>query len=154
VTKIAGSGSESGSGSMRESHWSADLDPDPHQNIMDPEHCVKPHVCFCKVCQLVCWGRVPQVAGLLRHSGGICNTTPRTQVFRSRCLKKGLSHEMRLEFCWHVCGTVEREEDMNWTAIIGFPRYDLKTCPISHCINYLSACQIVLSSLILTLNTT
>jgi hypothetical protein len=36
MTKIAGSGSESGSISQR--HGSADPDPDPHQNVMDPEH--------------------------------------------------------------------------------------------------------------------
>jgi hypothetical protein len=37
MTKIAGSGSEYGSISQR--HGSAD--PDPHQNAMDPEHCLK-----------------------------------------------------------------------------------------------------------------
>ncbi len=37
MTKIAGSGSESGSGSIIQRHGSAD--PDPHQNVMDPEHC-------------------------------------------------------------------------------------------------------------------
>ncbi len=37
MTKIAGSGSESGSGSTRQRHGSAD--PDPPQNFMDPEHC-------------------------------------------------------------------------------------------------------------------
>jgi hypothetical protein len=36
MTKIAGSGSASGSISQR--HGSAD--PDPHQNVMDPEHCI------------------------------------------------------------------------------------------------------------------
>jgi hypothetical protein len=36
MTKIAGSGSESGSISQR--HGSAD--PDSHQNVMDPEHCL------------------------------------------------------------------------------------------------------------------
>jgi hypothetical protein len=36
MTKIAGSGSESGSISQR--HGTADPDPDPHQNVMDPEH--------------------------------------------------------------------------------------------------------------------
>jgi hypothetical protein len=35
MTKIAGSESESGSISQR--HGSAD--PDPHQNVMDPQHC-------------------------------------------------------------------------------------------------------------------
>jgi hypothetical protein len=35
--KIAGSGSESGSISQR--HGSANTDPDPHQNVMDPQHC-------------------------------------------------------------------------------------------------------------------
>jgi hypothetical protein len=37
MTKIAGS--ESGSISQR--HGSADPDPDPHQNVMDPQHCYK-----------------------------------------------------------------------------------------------------------------
>jgi len=27
-----------GSGSIRQRHGSADPDPDPHQNVMDPEH--------------------------------------------------------------------------------------------------------------------
>jgi hypothetical protein len=39
VTKIAGSGSEFGSGSINQKHGSEDLDPDPPQNVMDPEHC-------------------------------------------------------------------------------------------------------------------
>jgi hypothetical protein len=34
MTKIAGTGSESGPIS-----GSADPDPDPHQNVMDPQHC-------------------------------------------------------------------------------------------------------------------
>ncbi len=33
--KIAGSGSRS----ISQMHGSADPDPDPHQNVMDPEHC-------------------------------------------------------------------------------------------------------------------
>jgi hypothetical protein len=37
MTKIAGPGSESGSISQK--HGSADPDPDPPQNVMDPEHC-------------------------------------------------------------------------------------------------------------------
>jgi hypothetical protein len=37
MTKIAGSGSES----INQRHGSADPDPDPHQNVMDPEHCFK-----------------------------------------------------------------------------------------------------------------
>jgi hypothetical protein len=37
MTKIEGSGSESGSISQR--HGSADPDPDPPQNVMDPQHC-------------------------------------------------------------------------------------------------------------------
>jgi hypothetical protein len=40
MTKIAGSGYESGSISQR--HGSADPDQDPHQNVMDPEHWFKP----------------------------------------------------------------------------------------------------------------
>jgi hypothetical protein len=36
MTKIAGSGSKSGSGSISQRHGSAN--PDPHQNVMDPEH--------------------------------------------------------------------------------------------------------------------
>jgi hypothetical protein len=41
MTKIAGSGSDSGtdSGSMSQKHGSEDPDPDPPQNVMDPEHC-------------------------------------------------------------------------------------------------------------------
>jgi hypothetical protein len=39
MTKIAGSGSETGSISQR--HGSTDPDPDPHQNVMDPEHWFK-----------------------------------------------------------------------------------------------------------------
>jgi hypothetical protein len=34
--KIEGSGSEFGSISQK--HGSADPDPDPHQNVMDPQH--------------------------------------------------------------------------------------------------------------------
>jgi hypothetical protein len=37
MTKIAGSGAESGS--IRKRHGSADPDPNPNQNVMDPEHC-------------------------------------------------------------------------------------------------------------------
>ena len=37
MTKKAGSGSKSGSISQR--HGSADLDPDPPQNVLDPQHC-------------------------------------------------------------------------------------------------------------------
>jgi hypothetical protein len=36
MTKIA---SGSGSGSISQRHGSAD--PDPHQNVMDPQHCIK-----------------------------------------------------------------------------------------------------------------
>jgi hypothetical protein len=32
-------GSESGSESISQRHGSADPDPDPHQNVMDPQHC-------------------------------------------------------------------------------------------------------------------
>jgi hypothetical protein len=35
MTKIAGSGS------ISQRHGSADADPDPPQNIMDPQHCSK-----------------------------------------------------------------------------------------------------------------
>jgi hypothetical protein len=35
MTKIAGSGSES----ISQRHGSADQDPDPPQNVMDPQHC-------------------------------------------------------------------------------------------------------------------
>jgi hypothetical protein len=39
MMKIEGSGSASGSesGSIRQRHGSAD--PDPHQNVIDPQHC-------------------------------------------------------------------------------------------------------------------
>jgi hypothetical protein len=36
---ISRSGSESRFGSISQRHGSADPDPDPHQNVMDPEHC-------------------------------------------------------------------------------------------------------------------
>ena len=41
MTKIAGSGTESGSGfiSQTQRHGSADPDPYPPQNVMDPQHC-------------------------------------------------------------------------------------------------------------------
>jgi hypothetical protein len=39
MTKTAGSGSESGSISQR--HGSEDPDPDPPQNVMDPQHWLK-----------------------------------------------------------------------------------------------------------------
>ncbi len=41
MTKIAGSGSASRSGSISQRHGSADSDPDPHQNVMDPQHWTK-----------------------------------------------------------------------------------------------------------------
>ncbi len=37
--RLEGSGSAFGSGSIIQRHGSAD--PDPHQNVMDPEHCKK-----------------------------------------------------------------------------------------------------------------
>jgi hypothetical protein len=39
--KIEGSGSVSGSISQRHGSADQDQDPDPHQNVMDPEHCCK-----------------------------------------------------------------------------------------------------------------
>jgi hypothetical protein len=36
MTKIAGSGS------ISQKHGSEDPDPDPPQNVMDPEHCLEP----------------------------------------------------------------------------------------------------------------
>jgi hypothetical protein len=36
--KIEGSRSASGSGAISQRHGSADPDPDPHQNVMDPQH--------------------------------------------------------------------------------------------------------------------
>jgi hypothetical protein len=39
MAKIARSGPESGSGSISQRHGSADPDPDPQQNVMDPVHC-------------------------------------------------------------------------------------------------------------------
>jgi hypothetical protein len=47
MTKITGSGSESGSRSISQRHGSADPDPgpdpDPHQNVMDPQHTAANH---------------------------------------------------------------------------------------------------------------
>jgi hypothetical protein len=42
--KIEGYRSESGSGSISQMHGSADPDPDPHQNVMDPQHWTEPTV--------------------------------------------------------------------------------------------------------------
>jgi hypothetical protein len=43
MTKIAGygSGSEFRAESISKRHGSGDPDPDPHQNVMDPQHCLK-----------------------------------------------------------------------------------------------------------------
>jgi hypothetical protein len=57
MTKIAGSGSESGSISQR--HGSAD--PDPHQNVMDPEQCFQEY--YLK------WRVLEFFLGLLLHFG-------------------------------------------------------------------------------------
>ncbi len=38
IMKIEGSLSGSESGSISQRHGSADADPDPHQNVMDPQH--------------------------------------------------------------------------------------------------------------------
>jgi hypothetical protein len=38
MTKIAGSRSEPGSRSISQLNGSGDPDPDPHQNVMDPQH--------------------------------------------------------------------------------------------------------------------
>jgi hypothetical protein len=38
MMKIEGSGSGSEFGSISQKHGSADPDPDPHQNGMDPQH--------------------------------------------------------------------------------------------------------------------
>jgi hypothetical protein len=46
MTKIAGSGCRSGSGSISQRHGSADPDPDPHQNVIDPQHCMKQYVLY------------------------------------------------------------------------------------------------------------
>jgi hypothetical protein len=43
MTKIAVSGSASRSGSFSQRHGSADPDPDPHKNVMDPQHCLLPN---------------------------------------------------------------------------------------------------------------
>ncbi len=40
MIKIEGSGSASGSGSRSIRHGS--VDPDPYQNVMDPQHCENP----------------------------------------------------------------------------------------------------------------
>jgi hypothetical protein len=40
MTKIAGYGSASESGSISQRHRSPDPDADPHQNVTDPQHCL------------------------------------------------------------------------------------------------------------------
>ncbi len=44
MTKIAGSGY--GSESISQKHGYADPDPDPHENVMDPEHCLVKSFCL------------------------------------------------------------------------------------------------------------
>jgi hypothetical protein len=44
MTKIAGSGS--GSGSISQRHGSVYPDPDPHQNVMNPEHCTIQYIIY------------------------------------------------------------------------------------------------------------
>jgi hypothetical protein len=63
MTKIAGSGSafESRSGSISQSHGSADPDLDPHQNVMDPENRERP---------LVLTGQAFVAGGGRRRGGG------------------------------------------------------------------------------------
>jgi hypothetical protein len=41
--KLEGSGSATGSESISQKHGSVEPDPDldPHQNVMDPQHCFK-----------------------------------------------------------------------------------------------------------------
>ncbi len=48
MTKIAGSGSESGSISQRQR--SGDSDPDPHQNVMDPQHWLEQYASTVVIC--------------------------------------------------------------------------------------------------------
>jgi hypothetical protein len=43
MTKIPGSGS----GSICQRHGSSDPDPDPHQNVMDPQHCILRSIIHC-----------------------------------------------------------------------------------------------------------
>ncbi len=54
MTKIAGSGSASWSesGWIGRRYGSADPDPDPPQNVMDPQHCLKFIVSFLNLCPL------------------------------------------------------------------------------------------------------
>ncbi len=81
MTKIAGSrsGSEYGSGSISQRHWSADPDPDPHQNVMDPEHSSQ------------------SVFMVLLHNGGFCNG-----CMAKRCLH--VSQEMcHIVTMFHRC---------------------------------------------------
>ncbi len=42
LSQCCGSGSEYGSGSISQSHGSADPDPAPHQNVLDPQHWIVP----------------------------------------------------------------------------------------------------------------
>jgi hypothetical protein len=39
-----------GSGSISQRHGSADPDPDSHQNVMDPQHCLKHKIYFLIQC--------------------------------------------------------------------------------------------------------
>ncbi len=52
MTKIAGSGS------ISQRHGSADPDPDPPQNVMDPQHCVEVWRKFDWDTDLVCYAKI------------------------------------------------------------------------------------------------
>jgi hypothetical protein len=61
MLKIEGSGSES----ISQRHGSANPDPDPHQNVMDPQHCKLPVKSF-RHCPLP-QGDVRGVLGSEKH---------------------------------------------------------------------------------------
>jgi hypothetical protein len=55
MTKKAGSGSESGSTSQ----WHGSADPDPHQYVMDPQHCL------CQTWKFYCYRQLKMMVRIL-----------------------------------------------------------------------------------------
>ncbi len=70
MTKIAGSGT------ISQKHGFEDPDPDPPQNVMDPEHCGKPLALVLYLIRWWCWRRLPRWAGQSQAPASPATGTP------------------------------------------------------------------------------
>ncbi len=73
MMKMAGSGSESGS----ISHRHGSTDPDPHQNVLDPQHCRLD----CKRLEYVCFGILYQNFGKYVQICNRCDDEVQLTIF-------------------------------------------------------------------------